>query len=1635
MHPLPNVESSSEIEGANESEAADRKGNSQGYSEGTPLRAPLPPPPPPPGPPPPHQQHNETHVYVPLSANPRNFRRRRGSGHRPGSVGRPRSLNPKDGLKRAAQKRESAMRCRDRRIVAELWSNVGAAAGSTQELRSRRLANWANGPGASHPEELAGLLQPAAQSHYAVVSNVEKLLSKGLPKHSAFRATLANAMTSDLTPQQIKNAIPRAGITKRVREQGRALAKDQCPLSNDRYSQKKHGRKKINRFDPALCEAMVEHAKSNMHVTSGSARDTYILAMRKRELYAMFRCDYPKILLKIEGDITSKKLRRHLVKASEGARIAKWSELGRIKKRQSALLEMCGRSARSSTVLIEGPGPVQRGESDQSEPVNSGTDPKVRVYNEGGQLQSDSQIQTSTWRELQQPDIEKADSLRSQPEQHNIHLKTLLDDVDLNDGVVNDYLTMLAAELWRSASVRVWAVDSSWRMDTPSKGDAKAHGGRLDSKFRRRLWQVGAKAPKLNLEDVDLVFAPYNPQWTPDKLLAHGSSDDPRPKGHWVLVVWWLQSTPWASTPGYCVLDSLKQQFGSQAEGKELIKQLMRRVEVLADSNQDPVAEPTPPAYHPMPTPFIPQPDYVSCGLYVCMFALLLIGGVGPASFADDVFAGTSLSQFRRRLALDLDDGRLHYTLPGTTAPDLRDIWRGHSKSTRQDDAHTEASDEETIVPPSYKWWWRTLLSWRDQLGHRLKIKICKLPESCPVCEDYDVAPKEMEAVRSKMQELEEQTDEVTASREYADLKKEKKKLEGRLEDIERHRLQFKMQRAYLQRREINLPPKRPGNYRIIVYEDYVAQYSATGKKVSNLVFTVIWRDEEGNLQRKYIDNFCTDKKAKQDSYFTIWVWRAHLRVNLLQHQLSRERDPVKRSALQTRLRGLEKTGLTEFTGVTHLLRTGDSGGHFHSKAVLLFESEVFSAYGIKWETHTLCKRHAWGLCDAHGGAVKRHAQHEAVQGNAPVTALEFARIINDCEHQFGNAKAYAFTTMVSTQAKLRAEFEPRMRSALPGVKKACEFQYHITSEDGREIRRPGYIRMRVHSRDPGDNEDFFTCDILKRPDWGNMCSSCTYLNQRPTYHNRPGRKTTCPNSARPKSHHSLRVVQPKSLLEDHASASAGTPAASLLKTANRAKLAALSMQKEAASLLKPPDRAKLAAALGKKKDDSRKRDSSNIETVQAKKLKKPVDRVPGPEASLVAQQASDSTEANILKMEGAKKDVTIEQTAEKYVSYEEQRQRNIIKNQAMLGQLLSSVPVSMLPAGLPDPKKPKSSSDSEYGDSDKEGDSDSDSDHDDAAAPCKTPMASQPQFALRPRNPVQYQEADENESTPASKRTPDKPAAQTPRVEGPLVLVLAQDDEEPWRAILGQDQPASKTRPSESDSQDEDVLSVYYFEKPDRQGEKWKLSDTPSDVPKYCVVPLDRTLTVYNYEFSPAEGKDFITGDDLAKAKTARKEIISELERDFELDGKKNITPTKPSVVLGGPDEAGWHGKDDNGVSFCRCHTDATSTWNVIEFTGKVGNCCAAKTVDNNGKPMLSLGRITSISSSPPREITMSLFNTSSDNATEACLRGKWFAGTGKSRATFTTAHEAVCAYFDRLTTKQQIPKKHLTAIRQRIW
>jgi hypothetical protein len=328
------------------------------------------------------------------------------------------------------------------------------------------------------------------------------------------------------------------------------------------------------------------------------------------------------------------------------------------------------------------------------------------------------------------------------------------------------------------------------------------------------------------------------------------------------------------------------------------------------------------------------------------------------------------------------------------------------------------------------------------------------------------------------------------------------------MSNLEQHKMQLAHQRVYLQEQEKALPPKSKDVFKLIVYVDFVAQYNYKKKKVANLVFTIKWRDENGQLQYKYLDNFCSDKTQKSDSMYVQSAWTFHMRANYLRHQLlaTGVLSPEAKETYTEELEVIRRTGQRdEFAGVTHIIRTGDNGAHLLNRVAMNWESRVHTDYGVVWETHTLAKRHGYSLCDSHGGAVKRTINAFGVAHYDPENAHDFANIINglvrgpilEGEAKHAQCTAYA---MQNISRITKADLFQASRNC-GGIQNASEFLYTCLDEGGKEVRIPGVVRVKEVSG--CKEEECIVFDIVKRDksQYGPICNGCTRRQQHPVYH------------------------------------------------------------------------------------------------------------------------------------------------------------------------------------------------------------------------------------------------------------------------------------------------------------------------------------------------------------------------------------------------------------------------------------------------------------------------------------------------------------------------------------------------------
>jgi hypothetical protein len=157
---------------------------------------------------------------------------------------------------------------------------------------------------------------------------------------------------------------------------------------------------------------------------------------------------------------------------------------------------------------------------------------------------------------------------------------------------------------------------------------------------------------------------------------------------------------------------------------------------------------------------------------------------------------------------------------------------------------------------------------WKFAKEENIKIKHVTTPYTCALCDRYPVATAEYSTAQTAF----------AADRGNEQLRKKMIGLRDELTSLDRHRLQLANQRSYVQTRVDALPPKTPSCFKIVVIEDYMSQFTILGGKCNDLIFTILWRDEHGQLQTKYVDNICNDDTRRADSGFTRAVWDFHLR-------------------------------------------------------------------------------------------------------------------------------------------------------------------------------------------------------------------------------------------------------------------------------------------------------------------------------------------------------------------------------------------------------------------------------------------------------------------------------------------------------------------------------------------------------------------------------------------------------------------------------------------------------------------------------------------------------------------------------------------------------------------------------------
>ena len=220
------------------------------------------------------------------------------------------------------------------------------------------------------------------------------------------------------------------------------------------------------------------------------------------------------------------------------------------------------------------------------------------------------------------------------------------------------------------------------------------------------------------------------------------------------------------------------------------------------------------------------------------------------------------------------DDGQFNDMEQAQAQEEPKDYSQLHPRLEAQLQRSRTMNDQ--LRPRNYKTWKSIMLR-----NPNFRWRVIRQPYSCDVC----TAAPEVEYTWEDAKETLRKAPLNSPARQNAVQRlflahKDMSKLE-------QHRAQLQNQRSFLRSAEDGLPPKSDLQFKVVVYVDFVAQYNYRKKKVANLVFTIKWRDERGQLQYKYVDNFCSDESQKADCMYVKCAWEFHLRANLLRYQLS----------------------------------------------------------------------------------------------------------------------------------------------------------------------------------------------------------------------------------------------------------------------------------------------------------------------------------------------------------------------------------------------------------------------------------------------------------------------------------------------------------------------------------------------------------------------------------------------------------------------------------------------------------------------------------------------------------------------------------------------------------------------------
>ena len=264
----------------------------------------------------------------------------------------------------------------------------------------------------------------------------------------------------------------------------------------------------------------------------------------------------------------------------------------------------------------------------------------------------------------------------------------------------------------------------------------------------------------------------------------------------------------------------------------------------------------------------------------------------------------------------------------------------------------------------------RSMLTfWRILKRSKVRFVQARVEHNCDIHKNADANKRELATAQDELAQMEKELKAARAGKCKGDVARltpliapkrlEILKLEKDVEHARIHFIHYKTALKYVKGIEYNLRPNQ-----VLLYRDFVNQYSYKGKKINNLIFVVSRPSPtgEGNII-DYVNNVA---EARRTSAF---------------HAIALDR--------------LLKRGDLTPPG-TELFISGDHGPHFWSWDTLMWQSTIFDKYKVKVEIVGMCSYHAYNRCDTHGANIKKIARNMSTKGSGPRTSPEFAALINN---------------------------------------------------------------------------------------------------------------------------------------------------------------------------------------------------------------------------------------------------------------------------------------------------------------------------------------------------------------------------------------------------------------------------------------------------------------------------------------------------------------------------------------------------------------------------------------------------------------------------------------------------------------